>query len=88
MQKKDTKKSIRFEAITNPSELIKYLDANARLKDSKFLYQYTSISALVSMIRNKTMHLGNAKYMNDQLEYENGDAKVWSNLFMLYDGRR
>lgn len=81
MQKKDTKKPIRFEAITNPSELITYLDANVRLKDSKFLYQYTSISALISMIRNKTMHLGNAKYMNDQLEYENGDAKVWSNLF-------
>ena len=33
------------------------------------------------MIRSKTMHLSNAKFMNDQLEFQNGDATIWRDLF-------
>ena len=33
------------------------------------------------MLRSQTMHLSNAKYMNDQLEYQTGDPEIWKNLF-------
>lgn len=75
------KKQMSFESLTDSVQLIKYLDANSRLKDSKYLYQYTTISSLINMIRSGTMHLSNAKYMNDQLEYENGDSAIWKDLF-------
>lgn len=70
-----------FKELRNTQDLIAYLNANARLSSSPYLYQYTSISALVNMIRSKTMHFSNAKYMNDQLEYSNGDVRIWRNLF-------
>lgn len=81
MAEKKQKKSLSFDSLTNSTELITYLNSGARLSNSKFLYQYTSISALVSMLHSKTMHLSNAKYMNDQLEYQNGDKAIWDNLF-------
>ena len=81
MAEKKQRNYLSFEGIDNASDLINYLDAGARLSNSIYLYQYTSVSALVNMLRSKTMHLSNAKYMNDQLEYQNGDARVWENLF-------
>ena len=70
-----------FKELRNTQDLIAYLNAKARLSSSPYLYQYTSISALVGMVRTNTMHLGNAKHMNDQLEYSNGDSNIWRDLF-------
>ncbi len=81
MAEKKQRNYLSFDTIANSTDLIKYLDESYRLKNSAYLYQYTSISALVNMLRSQTMHLSNAKYMNDQLEYQNGDARVWENLF-------
>ena len=81
MAEKKQRNYLSFDTIANSTDLIKYLDESYRLKDSAYLYQYTSISALVNMLRSQTMHLSNAKYMNDQLEYQNGDPEIWKNLF-------
>ena len=81
MEKIKTGKQMSFETIADSYQLIDYLDAKARLNSSKYLYQYTTVNALVNMIRSKTLHLANAKNMNDQLEYQNGDPKVWNDLF-------
>ena len=81
MAEKKQRNYLSFDTIANSTDLIKYLDESYRLKDSVYLYQYTSISALVNMLRSQTMHLSNAKYMNDQLEYQNGDPEIWKNLF-------
>lgn len=75
------KTSKAFEQLTSSTELIEYLDQKARLNSSQYVYQYTTISSLVSMFRSHTLHLGNAKYMNDQLEYQNGSYRAWKNLF-------
>ena len=77
----ENKINTKFEELKTHDELIAYLDSSRRLQNSRYLYQYTTISALVNMIRTRTMHLGNAKYMNDQLEYQNGSSDVWNNLF-------
>ena len=76
----DNKKSMAFSSLSNSQDLCAYLDSNSRLKDTEYLYQYTTISSLINMLRSKTLHLSNAKYMNDQLEYQNGDAAVWHRL--------
>ena len=81
MAEKKQRNFLSFDTIANSTDLIKYLDESYRLKNSTYLYQYTSISALVNMLRSQTMHLSNAKYMNDQLEYQNGDPEIWKNLF-------
>lgn len=81
MAEKKQRNFLSFDTIANSTDLIKYLDESYRLKNSTYLYQYTSISALVNMLRSQTMHLANAKYMNDQLEYQNGDQEIWKNLF-------
>ena len=81
MAEQKKRKSLSFDTIDNLNDLKKYLDSGARLNNSRFLYQYTTISALVNMLRSKTVHLSNAKYMNDQLEYQNGDSDIWGNLF-------
>lgn len=81
MAEKKQRNFLSFDTIANSTDLIKYLDESYRLKNSTYLYQYTSISALVNMLRSQTMHLANAKYMNDQLEYQNGDPEIWKNLF-------
>lgn len=81
MAEKKQRNCLSFDTIANSTDLIKYLDESYRLRNSAYLYQYTSISALVNMLRSQTMHLSNAKYMNDQLEYQNGDPEIWKNLF-------
>lgn len=81
MAEQKQRKALSFDEIDNLKDLRKYLDSGARLKNSQYVYQYTTISALVNMVRSKLMHLSNAKYMNDQLEYQNGDPYIWENLF-------
>lgn len=81
MAEQKKRKSLSFDAIDNSIDLKKYLDFGSRLNSSQYLYQYTTISALINMLRSQTMHLSNAKYMNDQLEYRNGDPQIWKNLF-------
>ena len=77
----ENKINTKLEELSTPGELVSYLDSPRRMQSSQYLYQYTTISALINMIRTHTMHLGNAKYMNDQLEYQNGSSDVWNNLF-------
>ncbi len=72
---------LKFDSLSNETELIKYLDAKSRLNSTKNLYQYTTVTALVGMLRSRTLHLSNAKYMNDQLEYDMGDKTIWKDLF-------
>ena len=81
--KKDEKASTAnvFKELKTAQELVAYLDSTSRLDNSPFLYQYTRISNLVHMFRERKWHLCNAKGMNDVLEYKNGDADRWKNLF-------
>ena len=74
-------KQLSFEKVSDSNQLKLYLDANSRLNHSRYVYQYTTVSALVSMIKSKTLHLSNAKNMNDQLEYQNGSKAIWRDLF-------
>lgn len=72
----------KFSDISTPEELILYLDnADKRLRNSEYLYHYTTISNAINIIHSGTWHLGNAEEMNDKLEYENGDPDRWNNLF-------
>lgn len=84
MNNKDGKSKVprKFSNINTSEELKLYLDdMTNRLKNSPYLYHYTTISNVVKMIKVKTWHLGNAAGMNDNLEYKNGDSHRWNNLF-------
>ena len=71
-----------FQDIETPEELKRYLDDSMRrLDNTPYLHHYTNVSRVVDMIRSGTWHLGNAEGMNDNLEYKNGDAPRWRNLF-------
>ena len=70
-----------FSEIDNVDDLVKYLNSSYRLRDSDYVYQYTSLSSLIAMLDSERIHLCNAKYMNDQLEYNNGDKEAWKHLF-------
>lgn len=81
--KKEEKSSIAsgFKELKTAQELVAYLDNPSRLDNSPFLYQYTRISNLIHMFRERKWHLCNAKGMNDVLEYKSGDANHWKDLF-------
>ena len=84
MNNKNEKSKVprKFSNINTSEELKLYLDdMTNRLKNSPYLYHYTTISNVVKMIKGKTWHLGNAAGMNDNLEYKNGDSYRWNNLF-------
>ena len=84
MKSKDKKNEAptNFPDIETVEGLKLYLDDTAnRLKNSPYLYHYTTVSNVIKMIRGKTWHLGNAAGMNDNLEYKNGDPLRWNNLF-------
>lgn len=71
-----------FSRIDTISGLRFYLDDSAnRLKSSIYIHHYTTLENVVKMICGGSWHLGNAAKMNDKLEYENGDAQRWDNLF-------
>lgn len=87
MKSTDKKKEIptNFPDIQTAEQLKMYLDDSAnRLKNSRFLYHYTTVSNVIKILRSKTWHLGNASGMNDRLEYKTGqsiDPNRWNNLF-------
>lgn len=71
-----------FANISTSDKLIKYLeDTDRRLRNSGYLYHYTTLRTVVSMINNNSWHLASAANMNDKLEYDNGNEKKWNNLF-------
>ena len=71
-----------FRDISTSEELINYLsDSAERLKNSGYIYHYTTLPVLIKMVKSKKWHLANAKKMNDRLEYDNGDMKKWKNIF-------
>lgn len=73
---------MKFEDISTENDLIAYLDdTKDRLRKRDFLYHYTNLDRVVSLYTNKKWHLGNAKCMNDRLEYESGDLLRWENIF-------
>lgn len=80
--RKDNNKLNNFVKITESQDLIKFLnDSKNRLKNSKCLHHYTTIDNFFKMIKNNCVHLVNAKSMNDQLEYINGDKEIWEKTF-------
>lgn len=84
MKSKDKKNEAptNFPDIKTVEGLKLYLDDTAnRLRNSPYLYHYTTVSNVIKMIQGKTWHLGNAAGMNDNLEYKNGDPLRWNNLF-------
>lgn len=71
-----------FKNISTPIDLVRYLnDSNERLKSSKYIYHYTTLSNAIKILKGKKWHLANPKNMNDRLEYENGDKSKWHNIF-------
>lgn len=87
MKSTSKKKEIptNFPDIQTAEQLKIYLDDSTnRLKNSRFLYHYTTVSNAIKILRSKTWHLGNASGMNDRLEYKSGrslDPTRWNNLF-------
>jgi hypothetical protein len=82
------KYSTAFKDINATEALKVYLsDAEERLeinnenKNKAYIHHYTNIDVVIKILRSRFWHLGNAKDMNDQLEYENGDAKKWKDIF-------
>ncbi len=71
-----------FKEIDNPKDMIRYLsDSRRRLENSDYIFHYTSFDVVINILRRKEWHLGSAVFMNDRLEYENGDPSIWPNIF-------
>ena len=78
----EKRKKTGFPEIATPMGLVSYLDdATSRLKNTKYLYHYTTLSRAIDIFKNKCWHLGNARDMNDLIEYNNGDPTRWKNIF-------
>lgn len=62
MQSKDKNRGVptNFSDINTARELKLYLDDTAnRLRNSPYLYHYTTVSNVIKMIQGKNWHLGN-----------------------------
>lgn len=71
-----------FKEIVNSDQMIRYLsDSRRRLEHSEYIFHYTSAEVVINMLKKKEWHLGSALFMNDRLEYDNGDLKLWPNIF-------
>ena len=71
-----------FEKIDSSDQMIRYLsDSRNRLKHSEHIFHYTSVEVVINILKKKEWHLGSAVFMNDRLEYDNGDPKLWPNIF-------
>lgn len=82
MSKAKGQRETDFSKITSIDDLIAYLDdAQLRLKYRKYFYHYTKLDNVIKIFKSRTWHLGNAKHMNDLLEYGNGDKERWGNIF-------
>ena len=76
------KRETNFSKIFSVEDLKVYLDNfNERLKNRDFLYHYTKLDRVVDIFESRKWHLGNAKCMNDRLEYANGNFEQWENIF-------
>lgn len=63
-----------FKKITLPIELINFLSNAEKLDNDGMICQYTSIQAVISIIKNRSWYLGSPQNMNDGLELQNGLA--------------
>lgn len=73
---------MRFEDIKKERDLIAYLDnVSDRLDGRRYIYHYTRLERCIDIFTSRLWFLSGANCMNDQLEYKNGDAKTWKNLF-------
>ena len=75
------KKNLAFAELANPEAIIEYLQSGDRRDNIGFLHHYTSVGVAMKIIRHRLWHLGKAQYMNDELEYDTGDASLWERLF-------
>lgn len=75
-----------FKEIKDVDKLVAYLsDYSNRLKNTDMLCQYTSLTAVVNIVKNKYWYLGSPKNMNDGLELQNGlrrENKLYFSSFM------
>lgn len=71
-----------FKEIRTTDDLVLYLrDDVRRLANSKYIYHYTTLDRAVKILSGRKWHLGNAEFMNDKLEYQNGNKQKWPNIF-------
>ena len=72
-----------FSEIKSASALIEYLSSKERFDDFKYVYHYTTIDKLNSIINSGYWYLGNPKNMNDQLEYSYFNSFYWDKLYFI-----
>ncbi len=75
-----------FKLITSYEGLIAYLrDSSRRLENRKgidgYVYHYTNLRAVLSIIDSGFWFLNNPSNMNDGLEYKHAEPEVWKNIF-------
>lgn len=74
---------MKFNDITKASDMVTYLDDKSRLDDCIYLSHYTKYERLLQILKSQKLYLSKAMYMNDQLEYTNGDKIIWDKLYFL-----
>lgn len=72
-----------FQEINDRQGLSEYLTSKARLENRLYLYHYTSLSAAINIIKSNKWFFGNAKNMNDRLEYDQWSVQEWEKLFYV-----
>lgn len=72
-----------FSEIRSASALIEYLSNEERFENFKYVYHYTTIDKLISIINSGYWYLGNPKNMNDQLEYSSFNSFYWDKLYFI-----
>lgn len=75
-----------FKSITSYEGLIAYLrDSSRRLENRKgidgYVYHYTNLRAVLSIIDSGFWFLNNPSNMNDGLEYKHAQPEIWRNIF-------
>lgn len=73
-----------FSKINSVDELKRFLRGNA--KKHEYLYHFTTLKTLSSILRNRTFRFSNASLMNDLHEYQkkcNTNTKYWDNIFSM-----
>lgn len=77
------KKSSNLSKVETPCELISYLSLNDRLKSSKQVYHYTSLSSILSILKSGYWIVRSPRRMNDSFEYQNWAESDWKNIFFI-----
>lgn len=67
----DGGKVIRFDEITNPIEMVRYLTSKSKINDlsEEYISHYTSYDVAKKIIAGRKIQLGNPANMNDGLEF-------------------